>query len=234
MKSFQQDTSQEVYRVLFDSLLSMDTTALKELFPEGPNILPSGTKKAWGKYSSFTYSDQAIEAIFGSVKLPQNDVAIEQLNKAARAYFAMEAILKPSLTLDEKNKLILSKAINIILKYLENFDPRWGIPHDEGLFGRLKHDLRLFHDRLPERSQRHNRRCRPEESGRYLFIKRLADIYHGITRKVARKPGKNPYDEKGEKTVKYDGPFFRFVEACINPVEPIDNIALGKAINKAL
>jgi len=138
-------------------------------------------------------------AIFGTVKTQPNNVTIEKLNDAARSYFLMDAILKPAHTLDGRNREKLSNAIEIILEYLENFDPRWGIVYDKVLFSRLIHDLKLFYDGLPIRPQRINRQCRPEEKGRYLFINRLAGIYHDITQKAARKPGKwiQPEKDKG-------------------------------------
>jgi hypothetical protein len=70
-----------------------------------------------------------------------------------------------------------------------------------------------------------NQRKRPPEIYRHDFIKRLAVIYNDITGKEAKH-----YKSGGA----YSGPFFRFVDACINPVESLSNLALGNAINTAL
>lgn len=68
----------------------------------------------------------------------------------------------------------------------------------------------------------------PLEIDRHVFIRRLADIYKGVTGQDKKQVNKN-HDGV------YAGPFFRFIEACINPFEPqLSNKALGRAINTAL
>lgn len=65
---------------------------------------------------------------------------------------------------------------------------------------------------------------RPPKMFRHEFIQRLVKIYEETTKKKARKPSKDPYAGK------YGGPFFRFVNACIQPIERTSNSALAQAI----
>lgn len=69
-----------------------------------------------------------------------------------------------------------------------------------------------------------NKGGRPPKIFRHEFIQRLVKIYEETTKKKARRPSKDPY------TGKYGGPFFRFVNACFQPIETTNNRALAQAI----
>lgn len=87
---------------------------------------------------------------------------------------------------------------------------------------------RDFYGRHRKEQAPKDRRGRPPETFREWFIQRLAGIYEETTGKKARKPSKNPY------TGKYGSPFFRFVNACVQPIEHINNGALAQAITSAI
>jgi hypothetical protein len=72
---------------------------------------------------------------------------------------------------------------------------------------------------------------RTPEIDRDAFIHNLRNSYKIITGKEARPPYKDIYDDKKNR---YKGPFFRFTEACVNPIALQTNASLGKAIIKVM
>lgn len=102
------------------------------------------------------------------------------------------------------------------------------IIHDLRKLSKNIKSTRDFYGKHRKEQVPRDRRGRPPETFREWFIQRLAIIYENTTGKKARKPSKNPY------TGKYGGPFFRFVNACVQPIERINNGALARAIASAI
>ncbi len=235
---FSDQPQPEVVRSFIEYALRGDTGALRKLFPHGPFISPTKFKKLQKASSSFTYTDHQIATIFSSIKKSPDATAVSALNEIAKRYFFLEALFKPPTegsgrTIPFNRRRLMTSIIDVIC-FLQNFDLRWPIDYDAALFSRLEKDLRRLYENFElncDRQQKSYSKRRPPETARSFFICELATIYREITGKEAKSPAKY----RGKKAKDYEGPFFRFVEACYaGPIEPIQEVALAKAIKKAL
>ena len=184
------------------------------------------------------YTDAQISEIQKSLKLVLSESQKTDLNQAkrvheARAHFLPKRNPPPGKVEElelETIEIIRRNAVNLI-NALEEYGYLLDCPLSlDQTIDRLWSILRYSEAAQKKRGKPtgkifSNPAGRTPEIDRNYFISELTNIYKEITGKEARKPNKNVHADGT-----YGGPFFRFVDVCIRPVEKIGNVALAKAI----
>jgi hypothetical protein len=160
------------------------------------------------------------------------------LSGIAQRYFICKGMIdkKSSMFRTRKKELQgIKKACESILDKIDNPNPLFMSEFD--FFKRLRADLERMHAVVSGclqfgPTEQESKKGRPSETARHFFIQELKTCYETSTGREA----KIPYRIRGD--AQFNGPFFRFVNLCLCPLEEdgnrTQNTELGRAIQEAL